>query len=68
METNFQKDPAQNGSSKPGKEVTNDQSKNSKKKYHFSAMYAASKWHGTINHVKPHSGQGNVHWGVSAAK
>ncbi len=24
-----------------------------RKKYHSSAMYAASKWHNTIDHVKP---------------
>ena len=28
-----------------------------KKKYHSSAMYAASKWHGTVNHVKPTHGR-----------
>lgn len=29
-----------------------------RKKYHSSAMYAASKWHSPVGHVKAHSHRG----------
>ena len=62
METNQQDQPAENGMILPQQEndVTETPSaeeggvtNKSRKKYHSSALYAASMWHNTVKHVKP---------------
>ena len=40
-----------------GSEATIDPERPNRNKIHSSAMYAASKWHSTVKHVKPpHAG------------
>ena len=42
----------------PNDPETNNDPSAERKKYHSSAMYAASKWHNTVSHVKAHSNKG----------
>jgi hypothetical protein len=53
---NIEADNAENANGNENWSGQTDTGKN-RKKYHSSAMYAASKWHNTVSHVKPtHTG------------
>lgn len=47
----------QDGGKEQVMQAVNKEQPKKKKKYHSSALYAASKWHGTVNYVKaPNAG------------